>query len=75
MVCLVGLNLVFFVVIGCFFYDIGLSVLQVCGLNLKDGFLLFEDLGDDFFVWVLEGGGDQQFVYEMVIDVLLYLYV
>ncbi len=74
MACLAGPNSAPFVAIGRFLHRIGLSAPEVRGLNLKDGFLLLEDLGDDLLARVLEGGGDQQLTYETAIDALLHLH-
>ena len=74
MACLAGPNSAPFIAIGRFLHAIGLSAPEVRGLDLKDGFLLLEDLGDDLLARVLEAGGDQQLTYETAIDALLHLH-
>jgi N-acetylmuramate 1-kinase len=53
---------------------LGLSVPEILAENDADGFLLLEDLGDDTFARVLEGGGDERELYLRATDVLVAIY-
>ncbi len=54
--------------------DLGYSAPRILAEDIKHGFLLLEDLGDDLFARLLTSGGDEQELYEATIDFLLDLH-
>ncbi len=63
-----------FVRIGKHLRALGLSAPEILFEDAANGFLLLEDLGDDTFARVLEGGGDEGALYERATDVLVALH-
>src|SRR5471032_1852427 len=59
-----------FVRIGRHLLAMKLSAPEIFAVDEANGFLLLEDLGDDTFARMLEGGGDEKALYERATDVL-----
>ena len=53
---------------------LGLSAPAILAEDTANGFLLVEDLGDDTFARVLDGGGDESLLYSRATDVLATLH-
>lgn len=52
----------------------GLSAPEIIAADEENGLLLLEDLGDDTYTRMLEGGGDERRLYELAVDVLIDLH-
>jgi len=52
----------------------GLAAPDIYAADTQAGFLLIEDLGDDLYTDVLDGGGDEPALYEAAIDALVLLH-
>jgi N-acetylmuramate 1-kinase len=59
-----------FVRIGRHLLAMKLSAPEIFAVDEANGFLLLEDLGDDTFARMLDGGGDEKALYERATDVL-----
>lgn len=50
------------------------SAPEIFAADEENGLLLLEDLGDDTYTSMLDGGGDEQQLYELAVDVLIDLH-
>ncbi|NQV46957.1 MAG: phosphotransferase [Rhodospirillaceae bacterium] len=53
---------------------LGYSAPAILSADAERGLLLLEDLGDDTYTRVLHGGGDEEALYELAVDVLIDLH-
>ena len=54
--------------------QLGFSAPEILATDERAGLLLLEDLGDDTYTRVLDGGGDEHTLYERAVDVLIDLH-
>ena len=71
---LAGPNLNAFTELARLLRGAGLDAPDIYAADPATGFALIEDLGDDLYVRVLEGGGDEAMLYDAAIDALVHLH-
>ncbi len=63
-----------FIVIAKHLVSLGLSAPRILAEDADNGFLLLEDLGDETYTRLLEGGHNEQSLYELAVDALIHLH-
>lgn len=63
-----------FVKIGKYLSQLGFSAPKIYAEDVRRGFLLLEDLGDDTYTRVFATGGDEEMLYALAVDTLVQLH-